>query len=73
MDNVDVEEIIISILKKNRKNNNLKSNTQNVNIHHKYTVILDDHGLTQIITEPTRRTKTLDMFITNYPGSFRRT
>jgi len=55
------------------KNNQLKPKTQNVNIHHKFTDILDDHGLTQIVNEPTRGTHTLDLFITNYTGSFRRT
>ncbi|CAC5423219.1 unnamed protein product [Mytilus coruscus] len=55
------------------KTNQLKPKTQNVNIHHKFTDILDDHGLTQIVNEPTRGTNTLDLFITNYPDSFRRT
>ena len=55
------------------KNKQLKPKTQNVNIHHKFTDILDDHGLTHLVDEPTRGTNTLDLFITNYPGSFRRT
>ncbi|CAC5424515.1 unnamed protein product [Mytilus coruscus] len=55
------------------KINQLKPETQNVNIHHKFTDILDDHGITQIVNEPMRGTNTLDLFITNYPGSFRRT
>lgn len=52
------------------KINQLKPRTQNVNIHYKFTDILDDHGLTQRVNEPTRGTNTLNLFtsITNYPG-----
>jgi hypothetical protein len=36
------------------KTKSLKPNTQHVNIHHKFTDILDDHGLVQMVEEPTR-------------------
>jgi len=51
----------------------LKPKTQHVNIHHKFTNILDNHGLIQLVEEPTRGTNILDLIITNYPESFRRT
>ena len=55
------------------KPNNLNLKTQHVNIHHKFTNILDDHRLIQLVEEPTRGTNILDLIITNYPESFRRT
>ena len=51
----------------------LKPKTQYVNIHHKFTDILDDHGLIQLVEEPTRGTNILDLILTNYSESFRRT
>jgi hypothetical protein len=48
----------------------LKPKTQHVNIHHKFTNILDNHGLIQLVEEPTRGTNILDLIITNYPESF---
>jgi hypothetical protein len=36
------------------KSNTLKPNTQYINIHHKFTDILDDNGLNQLVEEPTR-------------------
>jgi hypothetical protein len=50
----------------------LKANTQHVNIHHKFTDILDDHGLVQMVEEPTRESNTLDLIITNFPNCFNR-
>ena len=55
------------------KGNTLKSNTQCSSIHHKFTEILDDNGLTQIVEDPTRGTHILDLIATNHPSSFRRT
>ena len=55
------------------KGNTLKSNTQYPSIHHKFTEILDDNELTQIVEEPTRGTNILDLIATNHPSSFRRT
>ena len=55
------------------KANQLKPKTQHVNIHHKCTDILDDHGLIQLVEEPTRGTNILDLITTIYPESFRRT
>ena len=57
----------------NWKAKQLKPKTQHVNIHHKFTDILDNHGLIQLVEEPTRGTNILDLIITNYPESFRRT
>ncbi|CAG2213423.1 unnamed protein product [Mytilus edulis] len=51
-----------------------KPNTEHVNIHHKFTDILDDHGLAQLVEEPTKdQTCILDLILTNYPESFSRT
>jgi len=55
------------------KGNTLKSNTQYLLIHHKFTEILDDNGFTQIVEEPSRGTNILDLIVTNQPSSFRRT
>ena len=55
------------------KGNTLKSNTQYPSIHHKFTEILDDNGLAQIVEEPSRGTNILDLIVTNQPSSFRRT
>ena len=55
------------------KGNTLKPNTQYPKIHHKFTDILDDNGLIQIVEEPTRGSNTLDLMITYYPSNFRRT
>jgi hypothetical protein len=57
----------------NWKENSLKPNTQYPGIHHLFTDILDDHGLCQIVEEPTRGSNILDLIVTNYPASFRRT
>jgi hypothetical protein len=50
-----------------------KTDTQYPGIHHLFTDILDDHGLCQIVEVPTRGSNILDLIITNYPASFRRT
>ena len=55
------------------KGNTLKSNTQYLLIHHKFTEILNDNGLTHIVGEPTRGTNILDLIATNHPSSIRRT
>ena len=43
------------------KNNTLKPNTAYSNIHHNFTDILDDHGLNQVVVEPTRGLNVLDL------------
>jgi hypothetical protein len=43
-----------------------------LNIHHKLTDILDDNGLNQLVEEPTRGEKFLDLINTNHPTYFRR-
>jgi hypothetical protein len=50
-----------------------KTDTQYPGIHHLFTDILDDHGLRQIVEEPTRGSNILDLIVPNYPVSFRRT
>ena len=50
-----------------------RKHTQYPSIHHKFTEILDDNGLAQIVGEPTRDTNILDLIATNQPSSFRRT
>ena len=57
----------------NWKKTSLKPNTQYPGIHHLFTDILDDYGLYQIVEEPTRGSNILDLIVTNYPASFRRT
>ncbi|CAG2250335.1 unnamed protein product [Mytilus edulis] len=52
------------------KPKSLSPNTHHTNIHHKFTDILDDHGLQQMVEEPTKESNTLDLIITNYPNSF---
>ncbi|CAG2222065.1 unnamed protein product [Mytilus edulis] len=52
------------------KTKSLKPNTQHTNIHHKFTDILDDHGLQQMVEEPTRESNALDLIIPNFPNSF---
>lgn len=44
-----------------------------MNIHPKFSYILDDHDLAQQVEEPTRGTNILDLILTNYPDRFRRT
>ena len=50
-----------------------KTDTQYPGIHHLFTDIIDDHGLCKIVEEPTRGSNILDLIVTNYPASFRRT
>jgi hypothetical protein len=50
----------------------LKSNATYVNNHYKFTNILDDNGLVQIVEEPIRGENTLDLVITNNPSRFTR-
>ena len=51
----------------------LKPGTQHVMLHQEFKTLLDDHGLTQIITEPTREQNTLDLIATNMPDQICRT
>ena len=54
----------------NWKTKTLKSNSTYVNIHYKFTNILDGNGPVQIVEEPTRGENTLDLVITNKPSRF---
>jgi hypothetical protein len=56
----------------NWKTQTLKSNSTYVNNHYKFTNILDDNGLVQIVEQPTRGENTLDLVITNNPSRFTR-
>ena len=51
----------------------VKSNTTYPTIHHKFGEMLDDHGLVQVVEEPTRGTNILDLIVTNYPSRLNRT
>ncbi|CAC5411906.1 unnamed protein product [Mytilus coruscus] len=51
------------------KTTSLKPYTKHANIYHNFTDILDDHGLQQMVEEPTRESNTPDL-ITNYPNCF---
>ena len=49
------------------------SGAQHVQQHYYFSDILDDHGLTQLVQEPTRNKNTLiDLLITNYPSKILR-
>lgn len=48
------------------KSKTLKSRTTHTSLHQKFSEILDNNGLTQLVEEPTRKTSTLDL--TNQPG-----
>jgi len=55
------------------RDNTLKPRTQFVALHNKFGDILNDFGLTQIVTEPTRFGNILDLIITNRPNQVHRT
>ncbi len=55
------------------QNRTLKPKAPYPSIHNKFGDILNDHGLTQIIEEPTRADNTLDLIITNRPNQINRT
>ena len=57
----------------NWKDKVLKPDTSNPSIHYKFADILDDHGLIQMVEEPTRGTNILDLVLTNNPSRFPRT
>ena len=57
----------------NWKDKVLKPDTSNPSIHYKFADTLDDHGLIQMVEEPTRGPNTLDLILTNNPSRFPRT
>ena len=57
----------------NWKSKSLKPDAVYPNIHYKFSDILDDHGLVQMVEDPTRGPNTLDLVITNNPSRFTRT
>ena len=57
----------------NWKDKVLKPDTSNPSIHYKFADTLDDHGLVQMVEEPTRGPNTLDLILTNNPSRFPRT
>ena len=54
------------------KNNRLKPNTNYSTIHHQFGDMLHHHGLTQVVTEPTRGENVLDLIATNCPNQVNR-
>lgn len=50
----------------------LKPGTTHVAHHHEFKELLDDYGLTQHITEPTRLRNTLDLIASNMPDQINR-
>jgi hypothetical protein len=56
----------------NWTNKTLHSGTQHAHQYYYFSNILDDHGLTQLVQEPTRNKNTLDLLITNYPSKILR-
>ena len=53
--------------------NVIKPNARYVAIHQLFENILDNHGLKQIVDEPTRKNAVLDLLITNRPNKILRT
>ena len=53
--------------------NVIKPNARYVAIHQLFENILDNHGLKQIVDEPTRKNAVLDLLITNRPNQILRT
>ena len=51
----------------------LKPGTQQILLHSEFKDFLNDFGLTQMVTEPTRRNNTLDLIATNLPDQVNRT
>ena len=45
----------------------LKPNCRYISLHYMFRDIIENKGLTQIVTEPTRGVNTLDLFLTNMP------
>ena len=41
-------------------------------LHHRFSEIIDETGLVQIVEEPTRKDHTLDLFLTNRPNKMLR-
>ena len=54
-------------------NNVVKPRTRYVTNHHLFREMLKNHGLTQIVNEPTRKGNILDLLITNRPNQINRT
>ena len=54
-------------------NNVVKPRTRYVANHHLFRDMLKNHGLTQIVNEPTRKGNILDLLITNRPNQINRT
>jgi hypothetical protein len=50
----------------------LKPGTHFVSLHHEFMDMINDYGLVQHITEPTRLSNTLDLLATNMPEQVRR-
>ena len=51
----------------------LKSPSVYTNLHRQFLDLLNDHGLQQMVTFPTRENNTLDLLVTNYPTLVPRT
>ncbi|MEW8547734.1 MAG: endonuclease/exonuclease/phosphatase family protein, partial [Candidatus Thiodiazotropha sp.] len=50
------------------KTKTLRPSTAHTNLHLKFSEILDNNGLTQIVEDPTRKNNILDLIITNQPS-----
>ena len=53
-------------------NSNIKPQTQYVSLHHDFMDLLNDYGLTQHVSTPTRENNILDLVITNLPEQINR-
>ena len=49
------------------ENNNILNTCRTPNLHLEYLECLEDHGLQQLVTTPTREKNILDLFLTNNP------
>ena len=63
---------MLGILGRARKNKRLKPKLAYPSLHTKFSEILDDDSMVQIVEEPTRKNNTLDLFVTNQPDKILR-
>ncbi len=61
------------IWNKNESENYIKTNATNHPLHEKFGELLNDFGLTQLITKPTRGDNILDLVLTNNPSIVNKT
>ena len=63
-----LEEISIFLDGIGRLSESIKAGAAYKGLHHRFSEIINDNGLVQIVEEPTRKDNTLDLFVTNRPN-----